>query len=44
MTDQVTPAGSPVAMKGMVWLTPMAEAGGVMVRAMAVAVPVTLMM
>jgi len=43
MTVQVTPLGSPVALNGMVWLTPMAEAGGVRVRAMALAVPVTLM-
>ena len=44
MTDQVTPAGSPVATNGMVWLTPIAETGGVRVRAMGgFAVPVTLM-
>jgi len=43
MTDQVTPLGSPVAVKEMVWLTPMAEAGGVRLRTMGLAVPLTLM-
>lgn len=43
VTDQVTPLGSPVATKGMVWLTPMAEAGGVRLRTMGFAVPLTLM-
>src|SRR5512137_1172374 len=42
-SDQVTPAGSPVAVNGRVWLTPMAEICGVRVMAMAFAVPVTLM-
>src|SRR5580693_8391356 len=43
MTDQVTPLGSPVATNGMAWLTPMAEASGVRLRTMGLAVPLTLM-
>lgn len=41
--DQITPAGSPEAVNGKVWLVPMAEFGGVRVMAMGFAVPLTLM-
>ena len=42
-SDQVTPAGSPVAVNCKDWLTAMADWGGVRVMAMALAVPDTLM-
>lgn len=41
--DQVTPSASPAALKVTELLVPMAEVGGVTVRAMGLAVPETLM-
>lgn len=42
-TEKVKPLGSPVALNWRLWLTPMAEAGGVSATAMELAVPLTSM-